>query len=132
MTAGRIVRELWWTSQKFFSAGMIISPWFSVSICRQGDEKLAHWWLQFRDILSPQTWPFNQSINVQNSLNLTILASSYPRRPTSSLLNASLMVPIKLLKHVPVTCAAAWKGVREEAKEQHRVVPNTALQNVGF
>jgi hypothetical protein len=38
MTAGMIVRELWWTDQEFSSAD-IIPPWFSIFICHLVDEQ---------------------------------------------------------------------------------------------
>jgi hypothetical protein len=36
MTAGRIARELWWTSQEFSPASIIISPWLSMLIYHLG------------------------------------------------------------------------------------------------
>jgi hypothetical protein len=31
----------------------IIPPWLYILIYNLGDEKQAHWWLQFKDIVSP-------------------------------------------------------------------------------
>jgi hypothetical protein len=53
MTVGRIVKELWWTSQEFSSVDIIIPPWFSMLIYHLGDEQQARWWLQFRVVVSP-------------------------------------------------------------------------------
>jgi hypothetical protein len=38
-SAGRIARELWWTSQEFSSASIIISLWFSMLKYHLGDEQ---------------------------------------------------------------------------------------------
>jgi hypothetical protein len=46
MTAGGIIRALWWTNQEF-SPVDIIPPWFSVLIDHLVDERQAHWWPQF-------------------------------------------------------------------------------------
>jgi hypothetical protein len=40
MTAGRIVRELWWTNQKFYPVD-IISPWFCM--LTRFDKKYGEW-----------------------------------------------------------------------------------------
>jgi hypothetical protein len=51
-STGGITRELWCMSQEFSPTGIIISPWFSMLIYDLRDEQLAHWWPQFRDIVS--------------------------------------------------------------------------------
>jgi hypothetical protein len=39
MTAGRIAKELWWTSQEISSVDIIIPSWFSMLIYHIGDEQ---------------------------------------------------------------------------------------------
>jgi hypothetical protein len=52
MTYGMIVIEIWWTNQEF-SPVDIIPPWFSMLVYHLGNEQYAHWWPQFRDVVSP-------------------------------------------------------------------------------
>jgi hypothetical protein len=63
-STGRIARELSWTSQEFFPAN-IISARFSMLIYHLWDKQQAHWWPQFRDIVSPHR--HEQSINQPNT-----------------------------------------------------------------
>jgi hypothetical protein len=46
-----ISREIWWTNQEL-SPVNIIPSWFSMLIYHMGDEQLARWWPQFRDVVS--------------------------------------------------------------------------------
>jgi hypothetical protein len=39
MTAGKIVRELWWTNQEFSPVNLIIPPQLSILIYHLGDER---------------------------------------------------------------------------------------------
>jgi hypothetical protein len=48
-----VLPELWWMSQEFFSATIIISPWFSKLLYHLGDKQQACWWPKFRDVVSP-------------------------------------------------------------------------------
>jgi hypothetical protein len=46
MSAGGIVRELWWTNQEFSTAD-IIPPCFSMLMYHLGDEQYARWLPKF-------------------------------------------------------------------------------------
>jgi hypothetical protein len=52
-SADVIARELWWMNQEFSYVDIIIPPWFSMFIYHLGNKRWAHWWQQFRDIVSP-------------------------------------------------------------------------------
>jgi hypothetical protein len=60
-SAGRIARELWWTSQ-VSPAGIIISPWFSMLMYHLGNEKYARWWPRFREVIGMTDGSINHSI----------------------------------------------------------------------
>jgi hypothetical protein len=60
-SAGGLARELWWTNQ--FSTVDILPPWFSMLMYHQGDEQLARWWPQFRDVVQPHRHDRHQGIN---------------------------------------------------------------------
>jgi hypothetical protein len=44
---------LWSNSPNFWVAPRIIQPWFSMLKYHPRDEKYAHWWPQFRDVILP-------------------------------------------------------------------------------
>jgi hypothetical protein len=56
-------RELWWKNQEFSPAD-IIPPWLSMLIYHLGGEQYTCWWSQFRDSLTPSTWPSSSSSGI--------------------------------------------------------------------
>jgi hypothetical protein len=52
-SAGRIARELWWMSQEFSPASIIILLGVSMFIYHMGDEQKVCWYLRFSDVVSP-------------------------------------------------------------------------------
>jgi hypothetical protein len=50
-SASRTARELWWTNQEFSLVNIIPSQ-FSMLIYHLGHKQWAHWWPQFRDVVS--------------------------------------------------------------------------------